>query len=151
MRAHRPFLFALTLLACATPAVAQGDSAQVARVVTAYHHALSSGDSTAALAMLRDDAVILESGGMETREQYRSHHLAGDIAFASAVPAQRTPVRVSVQGDVAWAWSTSNTKGEMRGRAIDSMGTELMVLARTAGGWKIVAISWSSRARRPAP
>jgi hypothetical protein len=37
----------------------------------------------------------------------------------------------------------------MNGRAINSSGAELMVLVRTSSGWKISAIHWSSRARRP--
>jgi uncharacterized GH25 family protein/ketosteroid isomerase-like protein len=125
------------------------DSADVAATVQAYDRALSTGDSTAALALLAPDAVILESGGIETREEYRSHHLPGDIAFARAVPSQGGPVSVRVRGDVAWAWSTSTTQGEFRGRQINSSGAELMVLTRTAAGWKISAIHWSSRTRRP--
>ena len=125
------------------------DSADVAAAVHAYDRALSTGDSTAALALLAPDAVILESGGIETREEYRSHHLPGDIAFARAVPSQGGPVTVRVRGDVAWAWSTSTTQGEFRGRQINSSGAELMVLTRTATGWRISAIHWSSRSRRP--
>lgn len=151
MHSFRVAFLGVALCAVSTPAVAQGDSAEVARVVTAYHHALSQSDSAAALALLASDAVILESGGAETREEYRSHHLPGDIAFVSALPGQRTPVRVTVRGDVAWAWSTSITQGEYRGRQINSAGAELMVLTRTPGGWRISAIHWSSRARRPAP
>ncbi|GLC28156.1 DUF4198 domain-containing protein [Roseisolibacter agri] len=130
------------------------DSAEVARTVTRFHEALASGDSAAALALLAPDVVILESGGMETREEYQGHHLPGDIAFARAVKAARGPVRVSVRGDVAWASSTSVTQGEYRGRSVNSAGAELMVLTRAAAGatgWRIAAIHWSSRARRQPP
>lgn len=125
-----------------------GDSAAVAGVIAKYHEALAAGDSAAALALLADDAVILESGGVETRAEYRSHHLPGDISFAKAIKSQRGPVHVRIHGDVAWASSTSATQGEMNGRAINSAGAELMVLVRTAQGWKISAIHWSSRQRR---
>lgn len=54
---------------------AMTDSAAVASVIAKYHEALAAGDSTGALALLSDDAVILESGGVETRAEYRSHHL----------------------------------------------------------------------------
>jgi ketosteroid isomerase-like protein len=130
------------------PAIADNDSADVAKVVMAYHHAMEQGDSAAALALLADDAVILESGGVETRAEYRSHHLPGDIGFARAIKSERGVIRVVVQGDVAWASSTSVAQGEYRGRQVNSSGAELMVLARTPGGWKIRAIHWSSRARR---
>lgn len=124
------------------------DSAAVAATVERYHHSLALGDSAAALALLAPDAVILESGGVETRAEYRSHHLPADIAFARGVPSQRGPIRVRVQGDAAWATSTSTTQGEFRGRAVNSAGAELMVLTRTRDGWRIAAIHWSSRTRR---
>ena len=124
-----------------------GDSAAVAATVHRFHAALAAADSTAALALLAPDAVVLESGGMESRAEYRSHHLAADVEFARAVTEQRGPVRVRVRGDAAWATSTGTTRGEFRGRAVDSAGAELMVLTRTPEGWRIAAIHWSSRAR----
>lgn len=134
----------------ATPSsAAASDSVAVAAVVHAYDEALRKGDSTAALNLLTDDAVILETGGVETKAEYRSHHLPGDMRYAQAVSSQSSPVRVTVRGDVAWAWSTSTSTGEINGRQINSVGAELMVLVRTVAGWKISAIHWSSRARRP--
>jgi ketosteroid isomerase-like protein len=143
------------LAAPARPAAAQSstaqaptDSAAAAAVVERYHRALAVGDSAGALALLADDAVILESGDVESREEYRAHHLPADIAFARAVKGDRSAVRVTVRGDVAWATSTSTSKGQYRGRAINSAGAELVVLARDADGWKISAIHWSSHSRR---
>jgi ketosteroid isomerase-like protein len=125
------------------------DSAAVTQAVTDYHAALARGDSAAALALLAPDAVILESGGLESRDEYRAHHLPGDIGFARAVPSRRGPIRVTLAGDVAWAVSSSETTGTFRERAINSTGVELMVLSRTPEGWRIRAIHWSSRSRRP--
>lgn len=125
------------------------DSAAVAQAVTDYHAALARGDSAAALALLAPDAVILESGGLESRDEYRAHHLPADIGFARAVPSRRGPIRVTLAGDVAWAVSSSETTGTFRDRAINSTGVELMVLSRTPEGWRIRAIHWSSRSRRP--
>ena len=119
-----------------------------AAVVDAYHAALASGDSTAALSLLADDVIILESGGMEDKQQYRSGHLAGDMRFAQAVPRERGEITVRIVDDVAWAWSTSVTEGRMGDREINAQGAELMVLARVGGEWSIKAIHWSSRARR---
>lgn len=123
------------------------DSAAVSQVVAQYRAALAAGDSAAALTLLADDALILESGGAETREEYRAHHLPADIQFARAVPSKHGSIRVVVRGDVAWVAGTSTTQGEYRGRAINSVGAELMVLARTPVGWRITAIHWSSRAK----
>jgi ketosteroid isomerase-like protein len=124
------------------------DSAAVAAVAAGFHAALSSGDSTAALAFLADDVLILESGGVETRAQYRAGHLSGDIAYAKAVPSTRTIQNLSVRGDVAWVTTMSVTSGQYNGRAVNSQGAELMVLSRSGGTWKVSAIHWSSRARR---
>jgi ketosteroid isomerase-like protein len=121
------------------------DSAAVAAVVERYHRALNQGDSVAAVAQLADDAIIVESGTVESLEEYRSHHLPADIAFARAVKGTRSPVRVLVRGDVAWTTATSTVKGKVRNKSVNSTGAELMVLTRSKGDWKINAIHWSSR------
>jgi hypothetical protein len=46
--------------------------------------------------------------------------------------------------NVAWIASESRNTGTFRGRAIDSMSKETMVLRRTPAGWRIVHIHWSS-------
>ena len=146
-------MFCASLATTASQARAQhaahsGDSAAVVGVIAKFHEALAAGDSATALTLIADDAVILESGAIETRAEYRSHHLPGDINFAKAIKSQRGPVHVRVHGDVAWASATSSTQGEMNGRTINSTGAELMVLVRSGQGWKITAIHWSSRQRR---
>lgn len=125
------------------------DSSAVARVVERFTTALGSGDSTTALSLLADDAVILEGGGVESRAEYRSHHLPADIGFSRAISSRRGPIIVRVSGDVAWASRTSTAEGTFRGRAVKSSAAELMVLTRGPGGWTIRAIHWSSRSRRP--
>ena len=124
------------------------DSAAVAAVVAGFHSALSSGDSVRALSLLAPDVVVLESGGVETRAEYRSHHLSADIAFASAVPSRRGPLSVTVSGSTAWTTATSTTEGDFRGRKINSTGAESMVLTKDSTGWRIRSIHWSSANRR---
>lgn len=125
------------------------DSAAVVRTVASFHAALAGGDSAGALALLADSALVLESGELETRAEYRAHHLAADIEFSRAIHGERRVVRVTVLGDAAWVVATSDTRGTFRGNEINSAGTELMILARGAAGWRIVAIHWSSHRRRP--
>jgi ketosteroid isomerase-like protein len=125
----------------------QTDSLDVIATVTRYQTALAAGDSSAALTLLASDAIVLESGGVESRQEYRSGHLPADIGFARALPSTRENLRAVVRGDVAWVSSTSTTRGEFRGRQINSAGAELMVLSREPEGWKIRAIHWSSRNR----
>ncbi len=139
----------------------QNDSAEIVGIVTRFHDALANGDSTAALALLAPDVVILESGDVERRDGYRSHHLPADIAFARAIPGSRTIVGVSIVGDAAWVSATSVTVGQFNGRAINSVGAELVVLTRTRRleesaspatrpvPWQIRAIHWSSRRKTP--
>ena len=124
------------------------DSADVAAVVAKFHASLAAGDSSAALAMLADDVTILESGGVETKTQYRTGHINGDMSFAKAVPSVRTVTGVRVRGDAAWVTSSSVTQGESNGRQVNLAGAELVVLTREGGAWKIRAVHWSSRTRR---
>jgi ketosteroid isomerase-like protein len=147
-------VFAGVAAACAAagmpapgPATA-ADAVAVASVVDRFHTALAQGDSAAVLALLQPHVRILEAGGVETLTEYREGHLAGDIAFARAVPSARSAPDVEVRGDVAWAVSTSTTRGQYGDRQINSAGAELMVLERTSAGWRIAAIHWSSRTLR---
>jgi ketosteroid isomerase-like protein len=139
------------LAACAlfgSPSAAAGDVREPAEVVAAFHAALAAGDAAAAEALLAPDAIVLESGHVETRGEYVSGHLAADIAFARAVRSERSDVRVAQQGDVAWVSASSRAQGSFRGRAVRSQGAELVVLARGAEGWRIRAIHWSSHERK---
>ena len=63
------------------------DSASAIATVERFHAAVALGDTTAVISLLAPDVVIIESGGLETLRDYRSHHLAEDVAFAKAVPA----------------------------------------------------------------
>ena len=51
---------------------------EVAAVVDSFHIAMGRGDSAAVLAFLAPDAVIVESGEVETLAEYRAHHLPAD-------------------------------------------------------------------------
>jgi hypothetical protein len=124
------------------------DSTDAVGVVNRFHSLLGSGDSTGVVALLAPDAMILESGGIETVEQYRSRHLAADIRASAGSKSTRTVSQVIVHGDAAWVVSTSTTQREANGTTSTSTGAELMVLKRTSAGWRVAAIHWSSRARR---
>lgn len=121
------------------------DSAAIVEVIDDFHDALVRGDSATVMELLAPEARILEGGGVETVEEYASHHLPADMAFASAVQRERGPLSVTVRGDVGWAVSTSRATGTWREREIDSAGAELVVLSRGERGWRIEAIHWSSR------
>ena len=145
----RPLLIVGVLMALSELLEAQqtGDEAAVRAVVTRFHTALTTGNAAAAMAVVGGDAVFLEAGSVETRAQYEKDHLPADIEFEKSVPSKRGELRVVVSGDAAWSTCTYELRGTFQGRAIDSIGTEMMVLSRSAAGWQIRAVSWSSRAR----
>lgn len=128
---------------------ASPDSAAVARTMSRFHAALEAGDTATVKTLIAPDLQVLEGGEVESRAQYLAHHLAADIEFARAVRSERTVVSYAGEGSVAWLASTSSATGQFKGRDINSVGAELMVLSRTQKGWKIRAIHWSSARRQP--
>lgn len=124
------------------------DATTVTSVATveAFHKALASGNTRAALDLLAEDVLIFESGGVErSRAEYASHHLAADAAYSAAV--RRTLVNRShgEAGDAAWVTSVETVAGAYRGRAINSRSVETMLLRQVAGQWRITHIHWSSK------
>lgn len=146
------FAMALLLALVAAPLAAQpaDASAAVTAVVEQFHAALAAGDSSAAAVLIAEDALMLEAGGVETRSEYVKNHLPGDIEFEKGVSTKRSPVKVTVRGEAAWATSSSEVTGTFQGRAVNFVGVESMVLSREPAGWRIRAIHWSSRSRLPA-
>lgn len=117
----------------------------VREVVEDFHAALVAGDSATVIALLHPDVRIYEGGHAETRAQYRSGHLRGDIAFLQAVESEKTWDQIILDGDMALYMSEDRKTGTYRDREIDSSGTETLVLVMTEDGWKIRHIHWSSR------
>lgn len=123
------------------------EAAGAAAAIDAFHAALKAGDTAAALTFLAPDVMIFEEGGAErSRDEYASHHLGSDAAFAAASDATVARRSGWAEGDVAWITSEGRTTGQFNGRAVDRLTTETMVLKRHADGWRIHHIHWSSRA-----
>jgi ketosteroid isomerase-like protein len=127
-------------------AVLSAEAQDAAKAVDAFHAALKRNDTAAALALLADDALIFEGGYVErSKSEYASHHAGADAAYAAAVPS--TLARRSGFADTMTAWIASETRttGRYKDKAVDRLSTESMVLRKTADGWRIVHIHWSSR------
>ena len=140
-------LVSAALLALAFPAMAQaaGAEAEAAAAVDAFHAALAHGDTSAAAALLAEDALVFESGGVEhDKAEYAAHHLPADAAFSKAVSTEVIRRSARVDGPLAWVASEGRAAGTYKGKAINSVMTETMVLRRGEGGWKIVHVHWSS-------
>ncbi len=124
---------------------APADTAGITAAVENFHRALAQGDRKSALAILADDAAILESGSEQTRAEYEREHLDEDIAFARTTKTERSPLAIQQEGNVAWTIVTTKTTGAFNGHKIDSAGVELMVLTKEESSWRIRAIHWSNR------
>ncbi len=120
------------------------DSTLVGAIVELFHDALANRDSIGAMDLLAADAVVLEAGARETREEYRAHHLRADMDHVRANRITRGPVVVTVRGDAAWAHSTTTTTSRNAAQPGTRSGAELMVLSKGGKGWQIRAIHWSS-------
>lgn len=140
-----PLVLFASILSVSGFAASAEEATDVTSTVNAFHDALRRGDGPAVMKLLAPDAIILEGGGTETRAEYESHHLAADMEFSKAVSSTRSDVRVQVDGNTAWLTSASRTEGTFKERPINSRGAELMILTKTADGWRIQAIHWSSQ------
>jgi ketosteroid isomerase-like protein len=120
---------------------------EAATTVDAFHAALARNDTSAALELLADDALVFEGGNAErSKAEYASHHAAADAAFSSAVASSLLRRSGHAAGDFAWVASEGRTTGRFKDRPVDRLTTESMLLRREAKGWRIIHIHWSSRA-----
>lgn len=149
MNAHRRVALAAMLLAFAVPLRAQGEL-DPAATAAAFSAAIASGDEAAVKSLLDPDVLIYESGGQESsREEYTSHHMKGDMAFLSNARVEVLDRRHGSTGDLGWVATRSRITGTHKDKAVDLFSTESLVLKRTADGWRIVHIQWSSRPVEP--
>ena len=124
-----------------------GGEEAAARVADRFHEALTAADRAAVEALLHEDAVVLEGGKAETRDEYFGHHFGADAAFLAGLGREPLSRRVTVAGDAAWVASTQRLSGTYNDRPIDLDSAELLVLRRDGqapDGWRIAAVHWSS-------
>lgn len=131
-------------------ATVESAAREPAAVVDAFHAALVAGDVPTALGHLGDDAIVFEAGGVERgKAEYAAHHAEADAAFAKAVPSRIIRRTGQTSGDTAWILSEERTTGTYKGKHVDRVTTETMLLRRTGGVWRIIHVHWSSAASRP--
>ena len=129
------------------PAAAAAPSPDAAAIVDAFHAALKKGDTRAASDLIADDALIFEEGGAErSKAEYAGHHLAADAAFSKGVVSATVRRFGETTGDLAWVATEGRTTGKYKGKPVDQLTTETMIVRKFEGGWKIVHIHWSSAA-----
>ncbi|HEY8587010.1 MAG TPA: c-type cytochrome [Rhodanobacter sp.] len=113
-------------------------------VARAFQSALHRGDRAAVLALLAADVSISEGGHVETRDEYASGHLDGDIAFLK--DAQITPVSIAsmAMGDSAMVGSESEIKTSVKGKPLTLRSREMLKLRQDGAEWKIVSVQWEA-------
>jgi mono/diheme cytochrome c family protein/ketosteroid isomerase-like protein len=114
--------------------------------VQALHEALSSGNASKVERLLDPKVLILEGGNVErSRREYAAHHLPADLKFMKSVAYKLDRQSGDTVGDLAWVVSEAHLAGNREGKPVDVVSTETLVLKRSAAGWKVVHIHWSSR------
>lgn len=134
----------LSLSSCA-PAPTPPRESDITAVLESFYGAMKTGDKAAAMRLIAPDAVFLESGKLETRAEYEANHLPADIEFESQVTGKRGPIRVTFEGNTAWAIASTEYDGTFDGGPVKFVSAQLMVLTRDSGDWRIRTIHWSSR------
>ncbi len=139
--------FSALLILLSGTALAQTNQTEksVLNTLRDFKTAIIDNDSEAATNLLADDALILEGSGMETKEEYLSHHFHSDGKFLKAMDHEILTQKVTIEGTTAWVSTMSAMKGTYSKREMDMTSLELTVLKKEDDDWKITAIHWSSR------
>lgn len=144
MKKH--FLLSALLAVATTHAFATPVASDASASLAAFHAALAKGDKDIALALLAPKVAIYESGYVEaSRDEYASHHLSGDIAFAKTSTRKVLKQSEKVEGATAIIWQQTETTGTASGKPVHAFGTETAVLEKTGERWLITHVHWSSR------
>jgi ketosteroid isomerase-like protein len=135
------------LLLLSGTVMAQTNKAEtnVLKTLGDFKTAIIDNKSEAATNILADDALILEGTGMETKEEYLSHHFQSDGKFLKAMDREILTQKVTIEGTTAWVSTVSTMNGTYSEREIDLTSLELAILRKEGDQWKIAAIHWSSR------
>ena len=136
----------LPLAACGSASGPEAEAA-VTAVLDVFYGAMKKGDTAAAMNVIAPDALFVESGRLETRDEYEKNHLPADIAFEKQVDGKRGPLRITVKDDTAWVIAVTEFVGTFDGSPVNFESAQLAVLTRESGRWQIRSIHWSSRRR----
>ena len=145
--------YSVTILASACLALSTGlsfgeadapDAAAITAAAESFHQALAAGQPDAVMSLLQPDALIVETGTVQTRDEYQREHLMADIAYARAVPSKQRTLVVRQEGNAAWVTCTFQVTGKFEGKPINNLAAETMVLTKTPEGWRIRTLHWSS-------
>ena len=121
-------------------------AAEAVKVVDAFSAAIKAAKLDVARELLDPKVLILESGSSErNRDEYMGGHAIADAAFMQTARQQPRYRQAQAEGDFAWVATESLLEAKEDGKDLLLLSTETMLLRKTAAGWKIVHIHWSSR------
>jgi len=149
-------LFLSTLVASpafaqSTPAAAasatQSAENEATRAVDAFMTALYNGQLEAARQSMTPDAVVIANGTvLGTRDGYIDGPARGDaLAMKSVRSRELVHSDAQVGAQHGWIVNEKRMIGEGAGQLRAMMLVETFLLTKTASGWKISGIHWSSR------
>lgn len=138
-------LATLCLSACGQPTAET--QAEVRNTLEAFYAAMKNADNARAMSHIAEDAVFVESGRLETRDEYEKNHLPSDISFEKQVSGKRGEWKITIEDNTAWAIATTEYDGIFDGAPVAFTSAQLAVLSRDADAWRIRSIHWSSRRR----
>jgi hypothetical protein len=134
--------------ASSTPMLSIAPAANDAvQVVNEFMWALSTGDLATARRFLDPATVVISNGVIYgNRDAYLSGPAKSDAVYLQK--SQRKLLRRQARAGATFAWVISEKllRIEQDKTSVARVNTETMLLAKGAGGWKIVHINWSSRA-----
>lgn len=115
------------------------------KVAASMSSAIGSGNTDELKRLLDQNVVIFESGNVESSlAEYESHHMKSDIAFMAAMNVELISREVIDAGDSAAVISRSRIRGQFKGKEIDLVNTETLVIQKRNREWKVVHVHWSS-------
>lgn len=110
----------------------------------AFHHALEEGNGPVALEWLAEEAIILEGGVAQSKEEYAGHHLGSDMAFLRAMQSKRLSREIREANGVVTVITRTQLDGTFQERTIDLISSETAILTQTDAGWRIQHLHWSN-------
>ncbi len=122
------------------------EAEEAVKVVDAFTAALKAVKLDEVSRLLAPEVLVLESGGSErSRDEYMAQHAAADALFLQKANLELRYRQAHADGNFAWVGTESmlQLKGNEKETVLKT--TETMLLKKTADGWKIVHIHWSSR------
>ncbi|MGX5173986.1 YybH family protein [Aliikangiella sp. IMCC44653] len=122
-----------------------GSDSEPAKVVNLFHKALKNKNTKVAISLLDDNVLIYEGGRAErSATEYAHHHMLADMNYLAGLSSETLEHQVRIYADTAISTKRTQSKGRFKGKEIDSITMETMVLRKLDGQWKISHIHWSN-------